>query len=209
MVERLLEAGANVQLVDVRGYTALQCAAEGGHMGPFCCLLKAGCDPLAGDHAGVTVLQSACQGGAVEIVQHLMQLGAQPLTKSLLGRDALHYAALGQCSEALHVASVGYCVCHILQMSDFLCEVHSMQCVLQCIQVSSRLLTRRHTTGKVPKLLEAAVCPVLCCNLCCRLKNIARFRKNYGEPDRVCMKCKACSASCDICLLQICCWFLV
>lgn len=105
MVERLLEAGANVQLVDVRGYTALQCAAEGGHMGPFRCLLKAGCDPLAGDHAGVTVLHSACQGGAVEIVQHLMQLGAQPLTKSLLGRDALHYAALGQCS----VPPCGFC----------------------------------------------------------------------------------------------------
>lgn len=95
MVERLLEAGANAQLVDVRGYTALQCAAEGGHMGPFRCLLQAGCDPLAWDHAGVTVLHSACQGGSVEIVHHLMQLGAQPLTKSLLGRDSLHYAALG------------------------------------------------------------------------------------------------------------------
>lgn len=95
MVERLLEAGANAQLVDMRGYTALQCAAEGGHMGPFRSLLQAGCDPLAWDHAGVTVLHSACQGGSVEIVKHLMQLGAQPLTKSLLGRDALHYAARG------------------------------------------------------------------------------------------------------------------
>ena len=95
MVERLIEAGANVQLVDVRGYTALQCAAEGGHMGPFRSLLQAGCDPMAQDHAGVSVLHSACQGGCLEIVNHLQSLGADPSDRTLQGRDCLHYAALG------------------------------------------------------------------------------------------------------------------
>ena len=96
MVERLIEAGANVQLVDVRGYTALQCAAEGGHMGPFRNLLQAGCDPMAQDHAGVSVLHSACQGGCLEIINHLQSLGADPSDRTLQGRDCLHYAALGE-----------------------------------------------------------------------------------------------------------------
>jgi ankyrin repeat protein len=96
MVERLIEAGANVQLVDVRGYTALQCAAEGGHIGPFRNLLQAGCDPMAQDHAGVSVLHSACQGGCLEIINHLQSLGADPSDRTLQGRDCLHYAALGK-----------------------------------------------------------------------------------------------------------------
>ncbi len=102
MVERLIEAGANVQLVDVRGYTALQCAAEGGHMGPFRNLLQAGCDPMAQDHAGVSVLHSACQGGCLEIINHLQSLGADPSDRTLQGRDCLHYAALGETAH-LHL----------------------------------------------------------------------------------------------------------
>ena len=107
MVERLIEAGANVQLVDVRGYTALQCAAEGGHMGPFSHLLQAGCDPLAQDHAGVSVLHSACQGGCLEIINHLQTIGADPSDRTLQGRDCLHYAALGEpCRHCLHCAAL-------------------------------------------------------------------------------------------------------
>ena len=95
MVERLIEAGANVHLVDARGYTALQCAAEGGHLGPFRPLLQAGCDPMAQDHAGSSVLHSACQGGCLEIINELQNLGADPSDRTLQGRDCLHYAALG------------------------------------------------------------------------------------------------------------------
>lgn len=108
MVERLIEAGANVQLVDVRGYTALQCAAEGGHMGPFRNLLQAGCDPMAQDHAGVSVLHSACQGGCLEVINHLQSLGADPSDRTLQGRDCLHYAALGK-KQHLHSLTVSLC----------------------------------------------------------------------------------------------------
>ena len=108
MVERLIEAGTNVQLVDVRGYTALQCAAEGGHMGPFSNLLQAGCDPLAQDHAGVSVLHSACQGGCLEIINHLQTVGADPSDRTLQGRDCLHYAALGDCPLRLFPSTVSF-----------------------------------------------------------------------------------------------------
>ncbi len=117
MVERLIEAGANVQLVDVRGYTALQCAAEGGHMGPFRNLLQAGCDPMAQDHAGVSVLHSACQGGCLEIINHLQSLGADPSDRTLQGRDCLHYAALG---ETPHIHFPAYQPLHFKAATLFL-----------------------------------------------------------------------------------------
>ena len=116
MVERLIEAGANVQLVDVRGYTALQCAAEGGHMGPFRNLLQGGCDPMAQDHAGVSVLHSACQGGCLEIINHLQSLGADPSDRTIQGRDCLHYAALGLSSIPLSAWSV----CSVRQSHAFI-----------------------------------------------------------------------------------------
>ena len=106
MVERLIEAGASVHLVDARGYTALQCAAEGGHMGPFRPLLQAGCDPMAQDHAGSSVLHSACQGGCLEIINELQNLGADPSDRTLQGRDCLHYAALGNSPLPLHLFGI-------------------------------------------------------------------------------------------------------
>ena len=95
MVHKLLEAGADAKLLDHRGCTALQCAAEGGHAEIFERLLEAGCSALCADDAGVTVLHSAAQGRSLELVEECLDLGADPLATTQLGRSVLHFAAFG------------------------------------------------------------------------------------------------------------------
>ncbi len=95
MVHQLLEAGADAKLLDHRGCTALQCAAEGGHAEIFERLLEAGCSALCADDAGVTVLHSAAQGSSLELVEECLDLGADPLATTQLGRSVLHFAAFG------------------------------------------------------------------------------------------------------------------
>ena len=95
MVHKLLEAGADAKLLDHRGCTALQCAAEGGHAEIFERLLEAGCSALCADDAGVTVLHSAAQGSSLELVEECLDLGADPLATTQLGRSVLHFAAFG------------------------------------------------------------------------------------------------------------------
>jgi ankyrin repeat protein len=81
VVERLLVAGADVNVVTVNGYghqTALQAAAEGGHLDVMERLLVAGADvnAAAASNGGRTALQAAAEDGHLDVVGRLLATGA-------------------------------------------------------------------------------------------------------------------------------------
>lgn len=68
LVQSLLEAGANPNIADRWGRTALHCASAAGHVEAVRLLLNAGCDTRAEDNKGDSALHSACRLGHLEVV---------------------------------------------------------------------------------------------------------------------------------------------
>jgi ankyrin repeat protein len=75
-VNSLLRLHANIEgyIDDLNegGFTALTCAALGGHIGMVRVLLEAGCDKDKVSHDGKTALATAAECDQVEIVQELI-----------------------------------------------------------------------------------------------------------------------------------------
>ena len=101
IVEQLLKAGADPNLADEAGSTALHAAACHPGSTPLdrhdvmTALLKAGADPNARDHRGHTPLHDAAMipretSGPVRL---LLDAGADPAARDELGNLPLHYAA--------------------------------------------------------------------------------------------------------------------
>lgn len=80
LVEKLLRAGADPNVADVHGRTALSHAARHGHGTIVDALLAAGAwaDPHEDYDVYETPLMGAAEGGHLEIVKKLVQAGANP-----------------------------------------------------------------------------------------------------------------------------------
>jgi ankyrin repeat protein len=91
---RLLDAGAPIDEVDARGYSALMLAAYGGHAEACAYLIQRGADVNTRDHAGNTVLMGACFKGHLEIVRALLAAGADLQRKNGAGMDAAAFASM-------------------------------------------------------------------------------------------------------------------
>ncbi len=76
LLERLIEHGADVNEADRTDMTALQCAAQGGHVDCVNQLLTAGADVNASDKHGVSALMYASRQGYDECVEMLIESGA-------------------------------------------------------------------------------------------------------------------------------------
>ncbi|KAF4844111.1 putative ankyrin repeat protein R863 [Colletotrichum siamense] len=77
IVQRLLSAGANVNINDSRYHNALRAASEGGHINVVELLLLAGANVNGGHPIYQTALQAASEGGHIDIVARLRAAGAQ------------------------------------------------------------------------------------------------------------------------------------
>ncbi|KAK9969056.1 hypothetical protein ABG768_027266 [Culter alburnus] len=75
-VEFLISQGAKVDLVDVKGQTAMFMAVVNGHLDCVKILLKAGADPNGSIHHRSTPLYHAAQVGRVDILRELIRFNA-------------------------------------------------------------------------------------------------------------------------------------
>ena len=85
-LELLLQAGAEKDLQDRIGKTALQGAATLGHTKIVQLLLQAGADKDMRDQSGKTALMEAACNGHTEIVHLLLQAGAEKDSHDQEGR---------------------------------------------------------------------------------------------------------------------------
>jgi ankyrin repeat protein len=109
IVERLLEAGANVNAAagsGSGGRTALQAASEGGHIQVVEWLLKAGADvnAAAARDSGRTALQAASAGGHIQVIDRLLNSGAD--VNAAAGSGSGGRTALQAASEGGHIQVV-------------------------------------------------------------------------------------------------------
>ncbi len=100
-VEKLLDAGADVNAARSDGRTALQAAAKGGHLIVVEKLLNAGADINAARSDGQTALQAAAEGGHLIVAEKLLDAGADVNTTRYDRRTALQAAAEGGDFEAV------------------------------------------------------------------------------------------------------------
>ena len=91
-VKDLLDQGANVNITNYKGQTALHCAAKAGFVEPVRILLDHGADVNAQDRDGDTPLHTACRSSIKDhdrlqqVVDLLKEAGANLLTKNGKGR---------------------------------------------------------------------------------------------------------------------------
>jgi ankyrin repeat protein len=90
---RLLEAGADIDAKDGRGYSPLMLAAYAGHAAAFDLLLARGADRDSRDNAGNSVLMGVAFKGHLALVRRLLDAGADLSARNQHGLDARGFAA--------------------------------------------------------------------------------------------------------------------
>jgi ankyrin repeat protein len=90
---RLLDAGADIDAGDGRGYAPLMLAAYAGHAAAVELLLGRGANPDSRDHAGNSVLMGVAWKGNLALVQRLLEAGADPTARNQHGIDVRGFAA--------------------------------------------------------------------------------------------------------------------
>ena len=102
-IQLLVGAGADPDLQDNRGSTALVLAIARGHLEIVKALVNAGADPNMRDSRDDAALHWAARGGDAEIFQILINAGADPDMQSELGNTALFWAAFRGHSEIFQI----------------------------------------------------------------------------------------------------------
>lgn len=88
-VAYLIDQGAEVDLVDVKGQTALYMAVVNGHLDCVRILLKAGADPNGSRHHRSTPIYHAARVGRVDLVHELIRFNADVDVDHQLGPHSL------------------------------------------------------------------------------------------------------------------------
>lgn len=100
---RLLDAGADIDAVDHRGYSPLMLAAYVGNAEAFDLLLARGADRDSADLAGNSILMGAAFKGHLDMVRRLLAAGADVAAKNHAGLDARGFAAMFGRGEVLEL----------------------------------------------------------------------------------------------------------
>jgi ankyrin repeat protein len=97
IAQTLLDNGANVNAMDIRGDSSLHRAAEAGHHAVVELLLKYKADPTQAQEGTErwTPLHVAARTGELNICQLLLKYGADVASKTEDGHTPLHFASLG------------------------------------------------------------------------------------------------------------------
>lgn len=93
-IARLIDQGADIDLVDARGYSPLMLAAYTGNQEAFDLLLARGADPDSRDNAGNSVLMGAAFKGHAYMVNKLIAYGANVRLRNHAGLDAVGFATM-------------------------------------------------------------------------------------------------------------------
>jgi len=92
----LLKAGADTELKDNMGYTALMIACYKGYIGVARLLIEHGAQVHTATSNNATALTFAATLGQKELVRLLLIYGADPLKKDNTGRSAIDHALVQQ-----------------------------------------------------------------------------------------------------------------
>jgi ankyrin repeat protein len=95
--------GADVNLPDAQGLTALHHAAVGGHGGIVSLLLNHGANVALEDHGRLTPLCLALDSGHIEIAELLISRGSKPTEPDTEGNTLLHVAARNNWVEVVRL----------------------------------------------------------------------------------------------------------
>jgi len=95
VVTYLIARGANTDLQDKEGNTALHWVVKGGHLEIVNTLLALGADVNARDSSENTPLMIACYNGHLKVATYLIEHGANMDLQSKQGNTALHEALSG------------------------------------------------------------------------------------------------------------------
>ena len=107
-MEALLGAGADVDVRDGRGWTALMHAVDKGYVVLVDILIKAGADVDMRDPRGATAMFMAAVHGHTEIMEMLVEVGADVTVKGPRGKTAVDIATqkLGSEAEAMELLNL-------------------------------------------------------------------------------------------------------
>ena len=107
-MEALLGAGADVDVRDGRGWTALMHAVDKGYVVLVDILIKAGADVDMRDPRGATAMFMAAVHGHTEIMEMLVEVGADVTVKGPRGKTAVDIAKqrLGSEAEAMELLNL-------------------------------------------------------------------------------------------------------
>jgi ankyrin repeat protein len=92
-LQALIAEGADVNVAQADGATALQWAAHWDDLDTVDLLLKAGADANAANDLGVTALMLACENGSASVVERLLESEADPNAMTSTGESVLMRAA--------------------------------------------------------------------------------------------------------------------
>lgn len=92
LIKSFLEAGADPNVCDETGHSALHIAVEYGDLEIMKLLLDAGADPNKREENGWTPLHFATHGGHVPSIKALLDAGANPNIAAHYGRTPLDFA---------------------------------------------------------------------------------------------------------------------
>ena len=105
-VERLLNAGADIEARDKWNTTSLHEACFWGRSDIARLLLDRGADPGARSDAGTTSLHTACEWGHTDIVRLLLERGADVGARDIDGDTPLHWACIFSGPEVTSIATL-------------------------------------------------------------------------------------------------------
>ena len=106
----LIDKGADVNLQDHRGYTALHYAVESKNFDAVSCLVHNGADINLFTSSKQTPLMLACQSRNMETINFLLNKGADVNLQNINGKSALHFACSDICYWLIqNLADVNVC----------------------------------------------------------------------------------------------------
>ncbi|POI32595.1 hypothetical protein CIB84_003653 [Bambusicola thoracicus] len=123
-VDFLLQKGAEIDLVDVKGQTALYVAVVNGHLECAKILLEAGADPNGSRHHRSTPVYHAARVGRADILQELIRYGADV--------DVNHHLASRVSSPSLRPLTT-LVVCPLYISAAY----HNLQCFRLLLQAGA------------------------------------------------------------------------
>ena len=100
VINVLLNAGADINIVDTKGLTWIHHAVvRGGNKETLQAIINYGANVNATNKENMTALMYACSRGNVETINVLLNAGANPVIADTKGFTCIHYAVYGDCDK--------------------------------------------------------------------------------------------------------------
>lgn len=139
-VANLIQSGADVNIADNNGTTALHKAAYNGHVNCVNALIAAGADVNQDDRGRTTPLMAAAKSASAECIIALLRAGADVNKKDESTMTCLHHAVIEGCTKCVNLlidagADVNPTEMAALSLASFMANVHISWARFQCVKI--------------------------------------------------------------------------